>query len=77
MATKIITYGKSQSRYALIVMVLNRKTGLCVDNCIRFYYSDNLKALLEKQLKLSESFITRPEMLDDHIYDYRKMCYVG
>ena len=78
---KIITYGKQESRYALICMLKDRKTNECVDNTIRYYNSDDLKSLSKIATKLYENLLDNSELLDKcifdmSVYDYKEHHYV-
>ena len=78
---KIVTFGKEiennkRTRYALIIMKVDRKTGVSVDDTITFVYSNNLKELRKTKTKLCEISIDKPHKMDMVIYDYRENHYV-
>lgn len=78
---KIITYGMKESRYALICMLINRKTNECVDNTIRYYNSDKLENLSKIASKLNENLLHDSDLLDKYtfdmcVYDYKEHHYV-
>ena len=78
---KIVTFGKEiqnnkRTRYALIIMKLDRKTRESVDNTITYVYSNNLKELQSLETKLHEISIDKPHLMDICTYDYQEMHYV-
>lgn len=78
---KIVTFGKEiqhnkRTRYALIIMKLDRKTDESVDDTITYVYSNNLKELQKLETHLIEISIDKPHKMDLHIYDYHEMHYV-
>ena len=79
---KIVTFGKEiqnnkRTRYALIMMKLDRKTGESVDDTTTFVYSNNVKELLETKTKLLEISMNNTLCrLDINIFDYQECHYV-
>ena len=78
---KIVTFGKEiqnnkRTRYALIIMKLDRKTRESVDNTITYVYSNNLKELQSLKTNLYEVSIDKPHLMDICLYDYQEMHYV-
>lgn len=79
--TKIVTFGKQiqnnkRTRYALMIMKLDQKTGESLDNTITYVYSNNLKELRKTLSDLLMVSCEKPFKLDMHIYDYQEMHYV-
>ena len=77
---KIVTFGKEiqnnkRTRYALIIMKLDRKTRESLDNTITFVYSNNLKELVKTETHLHEVAIDKPHYMDTKIFDYQEMRY--
>ena len=78
---KVVTFGKEiqnnkRTRYALIIMKLDRKTRESVDNTITFVYSNNLKELQQLETSLYEVAIDKPHLMDINLFDYQEMKYV-
>lgn len=78
---KIVTFGNEiennkRTRFALIIMKLDRKTGESVDNTITYVYSNNLRKLQDTYTELLEASIDKPHMMNMNIFDYHEMHYV-
>ena len=73
---KTITFGDSNSRYALIFMKVNRENNNPYDNTVSFVYSNNLKELDELMQDLINLPFNSEFKLDIDIFDYKKCVYV-
>lgn len=75
---KIITLGKKHSRYALILMKLEKPNGKSIDDTITYYNSDDLNELQNLASTLIEEIGVKVQHhLDLNIYDYHDMKYVN
>ena len=72
---KEITNNK-RTRYALIIMIKDKITGLSTDNTITFYYSNNLKKLKETRQLLILISQDKTYYIDAELYDYENMEYI-
>lgn len=73
---KIIRLGKQHTRYALIVMLLDKPNGKSLDDKVTYYNSNNLDELLETHSNLLQIHNNYDSYLEMKIFDYQEMKYV-